>query len=109
MSRAAVQALYGQDQADTLARRLEQDCDPEIRRWASDTGLYRLGLAIRPRRSLRNAGILALEDLAVTSRDKVAAINGVGPRTLAQLEPGSPSTAWAGRRHPDAGAATSRP
>lgn len=86
MSRAAVRALYGKDQVDELEVRIQRYCDPEIQRFASDTGFHRLGLATRPRHSLRKAGIVALEDLAVTSRGKVAAISGVGPRTLARLD-----------------------
>jgi hypothetical protein len=79
-------ATAGKDwTSDYLDRRVKREA--EFRRAIADSGLYNLGVPKRGRDGLReNADLLTLEEVSAWPRDKVATVDGVGPKTMKKLD-----------------------
>ena len=80
----ALYAVAGREWTDDFLAQVENEA--EFRRFIADSGLYRLDLDTKARQALRKVDVVTLEEAAARSREELAALRGVGPRTMERLD-----------------------
>jgi hypothetical protein len=79
-----VSAHWEREKWDELEAALERERDR--RRYGKPTALYHFRLGPVPADRLYDSGFVTLDEVAERSREEIASINGVGPKTLDRLD-----------------------
>jgi DNA-directed RNA polymerase alpha subunit len=83
----AEKVLYtvaGREWTNEFLGRIEEEA--KFQRFIAETRLYKLDLNWKAREALEAVDVLTVEDAAARSREELAAVPGVGPRTLERLD-----------------------